>query len=568
MLQLFVPVALADAPSSLAIRHLLHTEGSPPPAELDDRIRRAQAPIPLLVLLDARAWEATDRVAEAGRVDEVGGWVTAREGDELVTHFFTDPNKLREVCRVVFRGDDTRGVAECPKKPSKVGDDPLIRSYRARQAVIADPRFIPRVDRYNVEVLVDDDGGWFVFLLPAMMDASRIPVLGAWRGHVRADGVVDALDPLSEGALFVPAPSAEGAMFTLHVLDDIPNEGVLFASARYGLTFLATSPVGLWRVDQGNAVWLGGDDPQTRWARSLYAAVTAPSEVSLGFLGDDLQPEGEARQVRAGPLPAEDLAPHNGWMHSTSGHPEHFGAGDYGGLLLRPEAVDFLAGGRTQMVSAAQVEGGTKVTLYTTIDDARTLHLVGTHGPFGRVVGPAPASPPSACPTATLPPLDASAPLGDPTEDWLGYWGEAPLTARPEGETWRLFQYGTQTPWRMVRVDLAKDGTAHAVVRSAAALAPPLALGELLGQAPPAVQTRELDLDATALAWLRDRVEDVLGFVAQPHATCPGVDGVRWVLEHATTDGVQTWAADEPGADDPTRGIGTALLVASGEDAG
>ncbi len=561
-------------PSSAAWRQVYEQPEVPPPADLAAALGPIEERTRELARLDAYAWEATDRLTEGPGLEGVEGWVTTvGEDGGAVVHFLQHPERPREVCRVVFAPGDARGVAECPKRPARVKDEGLALLFRARQAAVADPRFVPRVERYNTEALVDPAGGYHVFLLPARMDLAQIPVLGAWRAHVLPDGTtVDAMEPLSVGAMSFPALKGDGIAVSAltHVLGPTPNEGHTFTTARYDLDLVVWADPHLWRVADGGIAHLGalevGDgDPGPALARALVVAgISPPAEVNLSFLDPDLKPMGEVTTAPVGPL-AADAPAHGGMMHASVQHGPWPGAPDYGALLASPPGrTRFLVAPTGNVMMLATADGdGIKVVAYRSEPGASTLKLLGQRGPFVPVLGPAPSEPLAACPGATAPPADVRHPFGDPGEDWLGYWSEPPLEPVPGAETWRLFLYPSSGPWRMVRVDAAASA---AVVRRAAAASPGLAVAELVKVALPEVSTREVPVPAERLAFLRDVVSAADLDSAPPPSGCPGVDGARWVLEIRDADGtVRVGSVDQPSREHPIRAVGTALLLLGGE---
>jgi hypothetical protein len=197
----------------------------------------------------------------AGSPLPVGGWITTQdEKGVLTTRFFTDANRPAEVCTVVFDDPERRGRAVCDR--TKVTDERLVLAFRARRLAIADPRFVPVAKSYNVEVMPADPAfsNFYVFFLPAMIHEDQLPVLGAVRATVSGDAErVLAMEPLSTSALSFPAaPDGERARVVVtEVLGTMPNEGHVFASARYAIDMVVLTRDEVWRVAEGRIAFLG-----------------------------------------------------------------------------------------------------------------------------------------------------------------------------------------------------------------------------------------------------------------------------------------------------------------------
>lgn len=305
-----------------------------------------------------------------------------------------------------------------------------------------------------------------------------------------------------------------------------------------------------------------GTDASDRWDRAVAAAlIVPPLEVGVRWVGPDGEPQGDLATAPVGPW--TDPSPHAGWIVGCPRGAACPSVVDVATVLRHgaPTALYLAApdGIRVLLVTPA-ADGTVGRALYAGPAGATLQRQGPGEAPFSPVTGPPVTDPPASCPDQRGPAADVWAVTGDPTEDWRAFWHEG--TEAPCAECTRVlaFEYPAEGPWRMGRLELGPDHPPHVTLRTASEAAPPLAIGRLLGLAPPAVTTVERAVTGDDAARVLALLSEARAEPAPP--ACVVIGGSRWMVELSRPgEAPVVWVGDAVDVRHPARYGALAVLL-------
>lgn len=182
---------------------------------------------------DQAAWHSTDAVREVDpELTNVGGYIAARSGDKW-TVVYGKLNETRDKYLVAFEAAQQSSLTNFKVTRFEKAKEVSGFFLNAAKAIeLTKSKFEPAENRpYNVAVLPAENGGFFVYYMPAQTRLGVFPLGGDVRFLVSSDGE-KLLDTRQLHRSIIEFTVPEGAKvetgFHTAILDDIPEDTDVF----------------------------------------------------------------------------------------------------------------------------------------------------------------------------------------------------------------------------------------------------------------------------------------------------------------------------------------------------